>query len=53
MNEKELGELLKGVDLASLKAEAKNLGLKCGRCPTKATIARLLPDEVLRSLVKK
>ncbi len=53
MDEKELVELLKGIDTATLKAEAKRLGLKCGRCPTKMTIARLLPEDVLVSLAKK
>jgi hypothetical protein len=53
MDENELGRLVKDIDTATLKAEAKRLGLKCGRCPTKMTIARLLPDDVLRSLVKK
>ncbi len=53
MDEKERGELVKAVDTATLKAEAKRLGLKCGRCPTKMTIARMLPDDVLRSLSKK
>ncbi|MDD1715373.1 MAG: hypothetical protein LUQ01_00080 [Methanolinea sp.] len=50
MNDKERSELIMTMDLKVLKEAAKNAGIKPGRCPTKASIAKLLPDEVLRSL---
>jgi hypothetical protein len=53
MDEQEMRELLQKLDLKALKEAAKAQGIKPGRCPTKASIARMLPDEALRALVKK
>jgi hypothetical protein len=53
MEEKELESLIKTMDLKSLKDAAKKAGIKPGRCPTKASIARMLPDKVLRELAGK
>ncbi|NTU99749.1 MAG: hypothetical protein HGA55_01320 [Methanoregulaceae archaeon] len=53
MDDKEMNDLIKNLDLKTLKEAANAQGIKPGRCPTKTSIARMLPDEILRGLGRK
>jgi hypothetical protein len=50
MDDNEIVALIRQMDLKTLKEAAKAEGIKPGRCPTKLSIARMLPEETLKKI---